>query len=276
MDKENHSAFLKRALKRLALTQLSIAMLALPLLLTACGSSGGSQGSSSGSISGNWEISLQPSNSDLNPKTESGFLSQSGNVLTGSMIFTDAPCSGVGSVSGTVSATAVSLAVSPTGITISHNGTLGSDQASMSGSYTILSTGCETTPQIGTWTANLVKPLNGSIQGIFTSNHLGTSLTVAGQLSQEANVDGTSTAPLSGNLNITGYCFATATIAGTVSGTSVVMSLLDSDGTQLGQVIGTSTLDGTVVTGTYNVIAQGTGSMPPCGGGDSGSVSLTL
>jgi hypothetical protein len=270
---------LMRTLERLESTRRVVALFTLPLLLTACGSSNGGGGSAAGAITGNWEITLQPSNSNLKPKTESGFLSQSNNAITGSMIFTDQPCSGVGSVSGTISGTAVSFVVSPTGVVVNHSGTFSSGQASMSGSYTILSTGCadsQTAPQVGTWTANLVMPLSGSIQGALMSNRLGTNLPLTGQVSQEPTVAGSSTASLTGSLSITSYCFTTANISGTVSGTFVVMNLLNSDGTQLGQIIGTSSTDGTSVSGTYNIIPQGDGSTQPCKGGDSGSVTLTL
>ncbi len=48
------------------------------------------------------------------------------------------------------------------------------------------------------------------------------------------------------------------------------MNLVNSDGAQLGQVIGTSSLDGTTMTGTYQVMGQGQGAAPGCVNGDSG------
>jgi hypothetical protein len=85
-----------------------------------------------------------------------------------------------------------------------------------------------------------------------------------------------SSATLSGTLSPTGYCFATSTIVGSISGTSVVMNLVNSDGAQLGQIIGTSSLDGTTMTGTYQVMGQGKGAAPGCVDGDSGTVTLAL
>jgi hypothetical protein len=215
------------------------------------------------------------------PKTQSGFLIQNGGTVTGSVIFTDQPCSGVGSVTGTVSGTAISLLVSPTGVNVNLSGTIGSGQNSMSGNYTTLSTGCSATdvaPGTGIWTANRVKPLSGNIQGTFTSNDESLSpVTVTGKVSQGPNT-GISTVPLTGSLSATDYCFSTADISGVVSGTSVLMNLVSSDGTQIGQVSGTTSLDGTFITGTYQVMGQGKGAEPnpPCVEGDHGTVTLNL
>jgi hypothetical protein len=211
-------------------------------------------------------------------RTQSGFLLQTNNVLTGSVMVADIPCSGVGSVTGSVTGTDIAFTVGLTGLTVNLNGALGSDQASMTGDYTILASGCQgssvNTQETGTWTANLVKPLTGNLQGNFTSNRIGV-LPVTGQLTQGQNT-GISYAPLTGNLSITGYCFASANIVGVVSGTAVVMNLVNSGGVEIGQVNATSSLDGTSVTGTYHIIPQGTGGTPPCVDGESGTVTLTL
>jgi len=251
-------------------------LLALLLLLIGCGG-GSSANSSSGTLSGNWQMTLQKTGTTKFAKTQSGSLVQNNGVISGSVILTDTPCSGVGNVSGTVTGTAVSMVVSPTGVVVNQTGTVSSDQSSMSGNYTILSTGCsgsQTAPQSGTWTANLVKPLTGNFQGTFTSNKAG-ALPVTGQVSQGPNTGSSNTA-LTGNLSITGYCFSAANISGVISGTAVVMNLVDSSGVEIAQVTGTSSLDGTSLTGTYHAIAQGTGGTSPCVDGDSGTVSLTL
>ena len=249
-------------------------LLALPLLMTACGGGSSGAGSSPGSISGNWQMSLQKNQSKLKPKTQSGFLVQNSDVVTGGLLYTSIPCSGVGSVSGSVTGASISLVVDPVGITLNLIGTVSSDQTSMSGNYTLLSSGCGST-ESGAWKAELVKPLSGTFQGTFTSTRLGTALPVTGQISQGQNI-GISNTTLSGNLNITGYCFASANISGVVSGTAVVINLVNPSGAEIAQVTGTSTLDGTSVTGTYHVIPQGPGGTPPCVDGDGGKVSLTL
>jgi hypothetical protein len=253
--------------------------LLLALLMTACSSSNHTTtSSSSGAISGNWQMSLQKANSTLAPKTQSGFLMQSGDAITGSVIFIDIPCSGVGGVTGTLDGSAVSLVVAPSGTQVNLTGTVNTGGGSMGGNYTILSTGCvgsQTAPQSGTWTANLVAPLSGSIQGSLSSTVLGTTFALTGQVTQGSNT-GLSSATLGGTLSPTGYCFATSTIVGSISGTSVVMNLVNSEGAQLGQIIGTSSLDGTTMTGTYQVMGQGKGAAPGCVDGDSGTVTMSL
>lgn len=251
----------------------------LSLLMTACSSSSSkSDPAATGPLTGNWQMNLQPSNTNLKPNPQAGFLLQSSDVVSGSVSFTDVPCSGVAPVSGTVTGSAVSLTLTPTGIEVLLDGTLGTGNTSMGGTYTILSTGCsgtETAPQTGTWTANQVSPINGSLTGSFISNHTALSYPATGMASQAPNT-GVSSVDLTGSLSVSGYCFASATINGVVSGTSVVMNLIAADGvTQIGRVQVSSSFDGTILTGTYNILPQGNGN-PPCGDGDSGTVSLTL
>jgi len=210
-------------------------------------------------------------------KTQSGFLVQTNDTITGSLALIDTPCSGVGSVTGSVSGGNVALVISPSGLTVNLTGTVQAAQ-SMSGDFTILADGCsgpETAPLSGTWTANLVAPLQGSLQGTFTSKSSGDIWPITGKLTQGQNT-GISNATLTGDLAIPGYCVAGATISGVVSGTNVVMELVNSSGVEIGQVTGTSTLDGSSVTGTYTIIPQGPGNAPPCANGDSGAVAITL
>jgi hypothetical protein len=252
-------------------------LLALPLLMTACSSSSGHSNTSSspGSVSGNWQMTLQSTDTKLKPVAQSGFLLQNGNAVTGSLIVSNSTCSGVGSVSGNVDGSNVSLEINPTGTVIDLTGTV-SGQSSMSGSYTILSTGCAGSgdaPQTGTWTASLVPPLSGNLQGTFTSNRLG-PFAVTGQVSQGPNT-GISNAALTGTLNVPGYCFATANITGVVSGTSVVMNLVDPNGSELGEVIATSSPDGTSMTGTLKELGLGQSAPQGCKSSDSGAITLT-
>jgi hypothetical protein len=264
--------------KGLQLMQRRVAfLLFVSCLVNGCGSST-SEPASSGSLSGNWEMILTKSNNPVLNKTQSGSLVQKGDAVTGSVIFTDIPCSGIGSVSGTVSGANISMLVSPTGVSVNLTGTIAAGQTSMSGNYNILSTGCagsQSAPVSGTWTANLVSPLNGNITGTITSSGQGGTHSVTGKISQGANA-GASSTPLSGSLSATGYCFSSATIMGSISGTSAVLDLVDTDGTQIGEITGSTSLDGTSMTGTYHIVPQGVGGTPPCVDGDNGSVSLTL
>ena len=254
---------------------LRIALLfAVSILMSACGNSNSSVSSTPGTLSGNWQMSLLPTGRTL-ARRQSGFLIQNGSAVTGGMMLLNNPCSGTGGVTGTVNGAGVSLNVNPTGVNVTLTGTLGSDQQSMSGSYVLLATGCTGTtaaPETGTWTANLVTPLNGNIQGTFTSKE-GATYNVTGQLSQGPNT-GITTASLTGNLSVSGYCFASANIAGTVSGTALVLNLVDTTGAQVGQLTATASLDGTLMTGRYSILPQ-TGA-PPCEGGDGGTMTFSL
>jgi hypothetical protein len=229
-----------------------------------------------GPLSGNWQMTLQPSNPSFLTKTQSGFLVEDGSNLTGSMMFTDINCTGVGNLTGTVNGGAITMTVTPTGLEVNLSGTVASTPTSMSGSYTILATGCtgsEASPQTGSWTANPVSALNGNYSGSFTSNKAAATLAVTGQITQGSNVGG-SNASLSGSLSATGYCFTTANMTGAISGTSVVMNLVNSSGAQIGQISGTSSLDGTSISGTYRIVVLGNG-FPPCQSGDNGTFTLS-
>lgn len=251
--------------------------LIVPILLTGCG--GGSRtSSSSGGISGNWQMSLQPSNLKLKPSTQSGSLVDNNGALTGGMAFQDNACPGVGSVSGSVSGSSVAFTVTPAGLDMEFTGSM-TQTSTMTGNYTILSTGCSgpiSAPQTGTWTGNQVSPLNVTIQGVFTSSHKNlnpATFDITGKLTQGSNT-GESTTSLAGTLSATGYCFfTTANVTGAISGTSVVLNLVGSGGTQIGQVSGTTSLDGTSFNGTYRMFGLGPGYEPPCVNGDTGTVT---
>ena len=249
------------------------------MLLVGCGGSSNKSSNSSsaapGVLTGNWQMNLLPTGRTL-AKTQSGFLLQNGNTVTGGLMVLDSPCSGVGDVTGTADSTGVSLTVNPTQLQITLTGTLGSDQKSMSGDFNMLEFGCSGTssaPLSGTWTATLVAPVSGKIQGTFTSNE-GVTYPIAGQISQGPNT-GISTSILTGNITASGYCFLGAGFTGTVSGTALVLTLLDPHGVQVGQMTGTNSIDGTSITGKYNLGPQPS-APPPCKGGDGGKFTFSL
>src|SRR6266496_5777431 len=107
--------------------------LALSIFLTDCGNGSSKSESSAGSVSGNWQMSLAPSNTNYPPTPQAGFIVDNGGTLSGSMLFDNPPCTGIGSVTGTVIGTNVSIWVSPVGLEINLTGTLGSDKTTMSG-----------------------------------------------------------------------------------------------------------------------------------------------
>lgn len=259
-------------------------LLSLSLLMSACGNSKSDPTSSSSSVSGNWQISLTETGGTKVSGTQSGSLLQNNDAVTGSLIFTDSPCSGVGSVQGSVSGTAVSLTVNTTGAEINLTGAMGSSsctagQTCMSGAYTTLSTGCiagKSIPSAGTWIATLVPPLSGNVTGSFSKKGV-TTATVTGTVTQGSN-SGTSTTPLSGSLTFTGgFCYSSANIVGSISGTSVVMNLVDSNGVQIGEVVGTtSSTNGTSLDGTYDYVGLGSGAAKACRDGNSGTANLQI
>jgi len=257
--------------------------------MAACGSGSSSHSNvdppASGSLSGNWQMTLQPSNTK-STRTQSGFLLDNNGTLTGSVLLTDYPCSGIGSVTGTLDGTDVTLVTDPVGITVNMTGTTGSPGA-MSGTYTMLADGCTTkgaSPESGTWTATLVAPLTGNITGSFNS-HSGSTFPVTANISQGQN-SGASNAALTGTVTVPDPCVLqngnttdTLTVNGLISGTAVVINLNLPDSTtgtmtQAGQITGT--LDGTAISGKYEILPPQPSVKGPCHGGDHGTVTLTL
>jgi hypothetical protein len=254
-------------------------LLGLSLFLSGCGSSSDPAPDPPGALSGNWQMTLTKTDTPKIVKTQSGSLVQNGDLITGSVIFTDTPCSGVGTVSGTTDGSTISLTVDPVGTSVALTGYVSTQQNSMSGNYTILSTGCagsQSAPQTGIFNAELVTPLSGNLAGTFSDDTIDETYAVTGQVSQGANT-GVSSTPLSGSLTFTGFCYADANIVGSISGTSFVMNLVDSDGAQIGQVFGTTTPNATSLTGTYEILGLGTGAVGRgCVNGERGKVSLTV
>ena len=259
------------------------------LLWTACGGGSGSASGGGGSnalsssaswMTGNWQITMERGIGDPKPTTQSGFLVANKNAISGSLLIGDATCSGVGSASGTITGTSIAMVVSGVGQTITLNGALGSDKASMGGDYATLASGCGTS-ETGTWIASLVQPLGGNLGGNFTSNSTAIVAPVAGQVSQAQNAVGTS-ASVTGNFSATGSsCISTANISGLLTGTSLVMNLLDANGNQIGQVaaaLDLPSLNGTAsAQGTYRILPLTRNPkppQPPCVAGELGTVCL--
>jgi hypothetical protein len=265
-----------------------VVLFALSFLLSACSSSNkAASASDPNTVNGNWQISLVDSGDTKVSITQSGSLLQSDEAVSGSLIFNDASCSGVGGVQGSLTGNSVSLTVSPTGSQISLTGTTGSTsnssctsgQSCMGGNYTTLSTGCtdgKTVPSSGTWTAVAVAPFSGSVTGSFVTKKGVSAGTFTGTVTQGTNT-GSSSTPLTGNLTFGGgFCYASANIVGSISGTAVVMNLVESDGVQIGQVYGTASTDGTTFSGTYNYIGLGTGAAKACVANGTGVATLTI
>jgi hypothetical protein len=241
------------------------------LILTACGGNGNAKGASS--LTGNWQATLtNPTTNAV--KTESGFIIQSGNVLSGSVLLNGATtCAGVGAAQGQLSGLNVAIAVSQVGQTVNLTGTTANDGSTMSGNYSILASPCGDS-QVGTWTASQVHALTGSFQATFTSTKTtGLIFHFTGKVTQGPN-NGGSTTVLAGNMTSTDApCLSTVVIAGQISGTSVVFNLLSSEGVPVGQYGGTATTDATTITGAYNLQPQAT-SKSGCSDYGTGTVTV--
>ncbi len=245
---------------------LGAAVLVCVILLTSCG--GGRNTQTSAGLSGNWQMTLQNSTST---ETQSGFLLQSGNSVAGSVqlsgqtISGQTTCIGVGSALGQTNGSAVTMTVSPAGQTVNLTGTAANNFLSMSGDYSILASGCGQT-EVGTWTASQVNSLTGSFQATFTSDDTGNVFGFSGTITQGPNTGG-STTTLSGSMMSTNApCFTSASIAGVISGTSVVLNLLSVEGVALGKYQGTTTTDATSMTGYYRFSNAVTGGCQDIGG----------
>lgn len=251
----------------------AVAVLVLPCALVALSCGGGnSKNVDEGLLSGNWQIGLQPSAPATSTPTESGFLLQTGNSLTGEFVFAGlAQCTGLGSALGTLTGNNVEITLTQTGQTVNLTGTAASDGSTMGGTYAVLDSGCGNGTSTGTWSANPVKPVTGTYLATFNSYSLGVySFNVT--VTQGANT-GASVATLSGNAtSSTAPCGNDLTIAGVVGGTSIVFNFLTSGGTAVGQFRGTTNTDATTMSGTYDFLAQS--SMASCPAGDAGSITV--
>ncbi len=269
------SRFCRAGLCGACVKSLLLALLAAAMMLSACGggSSGGSQENLT--LSGNWQFTMSPQ-IDSNGQAaflgglQGGFIVQNGGAATGAANYAVSlpqlpyPCnSGSAAITGTVSSGQnVALTAIAGTQTFILTGTLSLDGSTMMGTYT--STGgtapdgsaCGSVePPPGQnlsglqWSAVLVPPITGGIQGSFHSTGGTAGLSnqdfpVSGSLTQAANT-GASNAAVTGILNfinpatnVTDYpCFDTASVYGQISGNSVTLQIVGSDGkTILGQI----------------------------------------
>jgi len=101
------------------------------LLLISCGGANPNAGTKTANLAGNWQMTLQRQ-STTSMKTESGFLVQSGNSLTGEFLLNGATnCAGVGSAIGQISGSNVAISVSQVGQTVNLTGAMGTTPSSI-------------------------------------------------------------------------------------------------------------------------------------------------
>lgn len=218
-------------------------------MLTACGRSSSSQNSGP-TLAGNWQIALTPNDQmNFQPRTLSGFAQQTGSSITGSVSFlipnvqnpTSPPCAGAAPLTGKIDGQNVNLSVNQNGQILTLTGASSSDNSSLSGSYTSSDGTCEPA-ESGLWTAILIRPIAGSFQGVFhsvSSNSYSLQdrdFQITGSLTQGENMGATS-ATLTGTIIAADYqCFSVALLNGTVSGSTVRLSIIGTSGLPVGEM----------------------------------------
>jgi len=233
--------------------------------------------------------------------------------------------SGVATVTGSMSGNSVNLAAAlgtldasgnPATQTLTlSNGSLGANGATIqNGSYTVTAgfanvngqiVSCGMSQDNGTWTATLVPTLTGGFQGFFHSttspSFQNQNFPVSGTFTQGANI-GAATATITGTLLfqdpitlLNDYpCLTTASVNGTISGNTVLLQVISTSGTavgQIGQTPGSSvppfavTFDNTQAGDVlHNLPGASAGAnaggylitTKSCSGGDSGNLCLAF
>jgi hypothetical protein len=237
------------------------------LILAACGGSSSGGGQIQLSLSGNWQFTMAPpSDGSFLGGLQGGFLLQNGTSVTGAAAYAVSlpglliPCNiGTATITGSITA-AISnqnqwtiTAVAGTQ-TFTLQGIQSFDGTTIAGTYnstpgTAGDGGPCGTAQTGLqWSAILVPPITGNLQGSFHSTGGSAGLTnqdflLSGSLTQAQNT-GASSAAVSGTLNFSqpgtnnsDYpCFDTASVYGQISGNSVTLQIVGPDESILGQI----------------------------------------
>ncbi len=220
-------------------------------LLSACGGSSNSS-ETSGQLAGNWQITNMALDSSLQGGIQGGFLTQTKGSVSGQFAYafssTSQPgtfCnSGSATVSGTVEGQNVTLTVLTGPQIYTLKGILSSDGTTLMGTYDSTDgQGCGTAQTGLQWSAVLVPPLVGAVQGSFhsTGNGIngllgGRDFPVTGILSQGPNT-GASSATVTGSLSFQGYpCLASASVTGEITGNSVILQVFEVNGLNAGSI----------------------------------------
>jgi hypothetical protein len=301
---------------------LCVLLLAGAMMLSACsgGASGGSQHSAS--LSGNWQFTVaNPSDQSFFGGLQGGFLLQNNGAVTGAAVYTvllppaesggnATVCnSGSAPITGTISGQNVALTAVAGTQTFTFSGMLSSDGSTMMGTYSSTAgTAANGTPcgsaQTGLqWSAVAVPPLTGTIQGSFhstggTAGLANQDFLVFGLLTQGENI-GASNATVTGSLsfinptsNVSDYpCFSVAAVNGQITGNTVILQIIGTNGSDFGQIGGTAgsgvstvTFDATpngyvlhsLVSPAYAVNTKACPGVSLSNAGDSGSICLAL
>jgi hypothetical protein len=317
--------FCAARVKSLHLALLSLTLLSATLMLSSCGSSSSGSSQNSGMIAGNWQYTMAPPpDGSFLGGLQGGFLLQTNGSVTGSSTYAVSlpllpyPCnSGAAAITGTVSGQNVALTAVAGSQTFTLGGTLSFDGSTMVGTYkSTAGTASDGTPcgsaQTGLqWSALLVPPITGTIQGSFHSSGGIAGLDeqvflVSGGLLQAANT-GASNASVTGNLtflnpttNLSDYpCFTSASVSGQISGNILNLQILAADGStwgEIGELPGSNGVTGVnavavalvaggaMISGSGPTYIVGTNSCPQSSGstlsvgnaGDYGNICLAL
>ena len=270
------------------------------LILSGCGGGRSSSSSeNSGPLAGNWQFMLaSPSDGSflgspnpacastsgtLPPICSGGFLLQNQGSVSGALVYSiqlppsqnsGSPTlcnSGSAPVTGTINGQNVTLTAVAGTQTFTLTGSLSADGSTMMGTYASTDgKGCGTAQTGLHWSATSVKPLSGSVQGIFhsvagrfqtvTGDVLiisNQNFPVSGVLTQGANI-GASNATVTGTLTFQGYpCLDTASVNGQISGNSVFLQIVASNGLNAGQIGSPGLASDTVSPVLFENTAQG-------------------
>jgi len=284
---------------------LLLLLLASLMVLSACGGDTPTPSPGTGAVAGNWQFTMAvPSDNSFLGGIQGGFLLQNKSSVTGGVTYSilhppqgGSPAvlcnSGSAPITGTLSGQTVTLTVVAGPQTFTLTGALSADGSTMMGTYTSTDgKGCGSAQTGLQWSAASVPALNGTIQGNF---HVSIDpalrdqdFLVSGTLFQGANI-GASNATVTGNLTFQGYpCLTTASVNGQISGNSVILQIIASNGLNVGQIgapMGSSNPSPvTLVSSAAGSVLQGTNgygiTTKSCPGGtlpgDIGDVCLAL
>ena len=287
-----------------------LVLLANLIVLSACSGKSSSQSQSTGQIAGNWQFTMAPpSDNSYLGGMQGGFLLQNNESLTGEIVYAiflpaqagGAPAlcnSGSAPVTGTISGGQnVTLTAVAGSQAFTLTGTLSASGSTIMGTYkSTAGKGCGTAQSGLQWSATLIPPLTGAVQGDFHSiSTQNPGLTnqlfpVTGSLTQGNNI-GASNTTVTGTLNFQGYpCLANASVNGQISGNTVVLNIIASSGLTVGQIGASGSLSNptpapvTVLNSAAGTVLQGangyglTTSACPGGNipGDTGDICLGL
>jgi hypothetical protein len=259
VNKTKHFPIIRESFGQICLGRTECCQLmfvAILLTLCSCGGSSSNQSQSNTQLAGNWQFTTAPpSDGSYEGGIQGGFLLQNNGSVTGGAVYsiflppqlggTATLCnSGSAPVTGTINGQTVSLTAVAGNQTFTLNGGLSANGSTMMGTYSSTDgQGCGTAQTALQWSAILVPPLSGSIQGNFHSSLSSRDpslrnqdFPVSGTLMQGPNI-GASNATVTGTLTFQGYpCLSTASVNGQISGSSVVLSIIAPTGLNVGQI----------------------------------------